>query len=535
MQYYGNRLSENISRREPEGYLLCLNVPVARTGTQDYLPEELGITPGSSSFPSGPGLISVYRPEEEVFAPETMASFEGMPVTNEHPPDGVDIENIRRVQMGHAHHIRRGTGDEADLLLADLIITDEVLIDAILHGKREISCGYTYELAEENGRYIQRKIRGNHIAVVEAGRAGHRVSIKDHQQVERSTVSMKKSLTKLLARMARDGDAETVAEFIEEMIEGESETKAEAVEEVAEAAAGAVAEAVSEGGNGSTNPGCAADEETLGGILERLDRLIELLTLEPGADEDPEKAESEEGSEISEEEMAEVVEEVIEAVSGEGSGEALSEEISGESAVEEVAEIIEAILEPDVSVTLEETSEGDEDPDNPEDICSNDMLRHALANSAVKFRKMSPRQRRKAAADIAEAAAQGDRSENFEYYAAKKFRGENESRIRYLERVLKTAVIISDESKEDEVGINNTVVLYDMDMQEEETLRIVTSMRGDILNGQISIESPIGKALMGHKVGDVITVKVDDGYSYQVEIRKIIKENDESADHIRSF
>ena len=405
MQYYGTRLSENISRREPEGYLLCLNVPVARTGTQEYLPEELGITPGSSSFPSGPGLISVYRPEEEVFAPETMASFEGMPVTNEHPPDGVDIENIRRVQMGHAHHIRRGTGDEADLLLADLIITDEVLIDAILHGKREISCGYTYELAEENGRYIQRKIRGNHIAVVEAGRAGHRVSIKDHQQVERSTGSMKKSLTKLLARMARDGDAETVAEFIEEMIEGESETKAEAaaeaVEEVAEAAAGAVAEAVSEGGNGSTNPGCATDEETLAGILERLDRLIELLTLEPGADEEPEEAESEEGSEISEEEMAEVVEEVIEAVSGEGAGEALAGEISGESAVEEVAEIIEAILEPDVSVTLEESSEGDEDPDNPEDICSNDMLRHALANSAMKFRKMSPRQRRKAAADIA--------------------------------------------------------------------------------------------------------------------------------------
>ena len=143
--------------------------------------------------------------------------------------------------------------------------------------------------------------------------------------------------------------------------------------------------------------------------------------------------------------------------------------------------------------------------------------------------------RKKAAADIAEAAAQGDRSENFEYYAAKKFRGENESRIRYLERVLKTAEIISDESKEDEVGMNNTVVIYDMDMQEEETLRIVTSMRGDMLNGLISIESPIGKALMGRKVGDVVTVNVDNGYSYQVEIRKIIKENDESGDRIRSF
>ena len=112
MQYYGNRLSENISRREPEGYLLCLNVPVARTGTQDYLPEELGITPGSFSFASGPGLISVYRPEEEVFAPETMASFEGMPVTNDHPPDGVDIGNIRALQKGHAHNVRRGTGEE---------------------------------------------------------------------------------------------------------------------------------------------------------------------------------------------------------------------------------------------------------------------------------------------------------------------------------------------------------------------------------------------------------------------------------------
>ena len=174
MHYYGTRLSENISRREPEGYLLCLNVPVARTGVQEYLPEEL-------SLPSGPGLIPVFRTETEVFAPETMASFEGMPVTNDHPEDGVDIENIRRLQMGHAHNVRRGTGEESDLLLADLIITDERLIDAILGGKREISCGYTYELSEEDGQYFQRKIRGNHIAVVDAGRAGPRVSIKDHK------------------------------------------------------------------------------------------------------------------------------------------------------------------------------------------------------------------------------------------------------------------------------------------------------------------------------------------------------------------
>ena len=101
------------------------------------------------------------RPEEEVFSPETMASFEGMPVTNDHPPDGVDIGNIRALQKGHAHNVRRGSGEESDLLLADLIITDPTLIDLILDGKREISCGYTYELCEENGQFIQRKMPGS--------------------------------------------------------------------------------------------------------------------------------------------------------------------------------------------------------------------------------------------------------------------------------------------------------------------------------------------------------------------------------------
>ena len=178
MQYYGTRLSENISRREPEGYLLCLNVPVARTGTQEYLPEELGLPAGNGP----PGLIPVIRPEEEVFSKETIASFEGMPVTNDHPPDGVDIGNIRALQKGHAHNVRRGSGEESDLLLADLIITDPHLISLILEeGKREISCGYTYELCEENGKYIQRRIRGNHVAVVDAGRAGPRVCIKDQE------------------------------------------------------------------------------------------------------------------------------------------------------------------------------------------------------------------------------------------------------------------------------------------------------------------------------------------------------------------
>ena len=371
MHYYGTRLSENISRREPEGYLLCLNVPVARTGTQDYLPEELGLG-------SGPGMISVFRPETEVFAPETIASFEGMPVTNDHPPDGVDIENIRRLQMGHAHNIRRGTGEEADLLLADLIITDERLIDLILSGKREISCGYTYELAEENGQYFQRKIRGNHIAVVDAGRAGPRVCIKDRKPDERRT-GLKKSLTKLLARMARDGDVETVAEFIEEMI-GE-ETPGEAAAEVAEAVA-ETAEAPAEPVivEAPEAQEITIDEETCTGILERLDKLIALLTPAAG-DEDPG------------EEIAEVVEEVIEAVAAE---EAAPEENSV-PAEEEVAEILEEILEPEVSTTLEEADE--DDPEEPD--CTQDALRAALTAMRPALSRMSRKQRKKACADIA--------------------------------------------------------------------------------------------------------------------------------------
>ena len=367
MHYYGTRLSENISKREPEGYLLCLNVPVARTGTQDYLPEELGLSPGSS-------FLSVYRPEEEVFSPETMASFEGMPVTNNHPPDGVDVSNIRTLQKGHAHNVRRGSGEEADLLLADLIITDPALITAILEdGKREISCGYTYELSEENGTYIQRKIRGNHVAVVDAGRAGPRVSIKD-QKPERRTHHMKKSLSKVLARMAKDGDIETVAEIIEEMIEPENNPEFEIQnaelpgEEAAENPA-----AVVQTEEGAT---IVVDEDALGGIIERLDSIIALLQ-PAAADEEPDA-----------EEVAEAVEEVIEAVRQ------AEDPMAGE-----VSAAIEEILEPGTNSELT----GDEDGDEPEPevLTTGDALRAALTAVRPVLARMPRNMRRRMAGDIA--------------------------------------------------------------------------------------------------------------------------------------
>lgn len=142
---------------------------------------------------------------------------------------------------------------------------------------------------------------------------------------------------------------------------------------------------------------------------------------------------------------------------------------------------------------------------------------------------------RKQALDaVKEARAHGDLSENFEYHAAKKEKNRNESRIRYLERMIRTANVISDESAEDEVGMNNTVTVYFEDEDEEETFKLVTTVRGDTLHGLISVESPLGKAVFGHKVGDTVEVKVNDNYSYEVVIKAIDNTEDED-DAIRRY
>ena len=143
--------------------------------------------------------------------------------------------------------------------------------------------------------------------------------------------------------------------------------------------------------------------------------------------------------------------------------------------------------------------------------------------------------RKEAIAEVKEARAHGDLSENFEYYAAKRFKNQNESRIRYLERMVKTANIIEDDSKEDEVGLDNTVTVYFVDDDEEETYKLVTSVRGDSVSNLITIESPLGKALLGHKVGDTVSVKVNEQVSYDVVIKNIEKTKDEGKEGIREF
>ena len=136
---------------------------------------------------------------------------------------------------------------------------------------------------------------------------------------------------------------------------------------------------------------------------------------------------------------------------------------------------------------------------------------------------------------VKEARAHGDLSENFEYYAAKREKNKNESRIRFVERMIKTAKVIPDDSKEDEIGMNNTVEILFEEEGTVEEYRIVTSVRGDSLHNLISIESPLGRALLGHRAGDRVEVKVNDSYSYPVVIQKIVNTKDDSGDRIRSY
>ena len=142
--------------------------------------------------------------------------------------------------------------------------------------------------------------------------------------------------------------------------------------------------------------------------------------------------------------------------------------------------------------------------------------------------------RKEAIEAVKDGRAQGDLSENFDYYAAKRHKNQNESRIRYLERMLKTADIVTDTSREDEVGMDDIVEVEFEEDGEIEKYKLVTSIRGNSMENRVSIESPVGRALKGHKVGDRVQVKVNETMSYYLKIRSIDKTGDEGED-IRSF
>lgn len=143
--------------------------------------------------------------------------------------------------------------------------------------------------------------------------------------------------------------------------------------------------------------------------------------------------------------------------------------------------------------------------------------------------------RKEALEAVKEARAHGDLSENFEYHAAKKDKNQNESRIRYLEKMIRTAQIVSDNSKEDEVGLYNTVDLYFEEDDETETYKLVTTVRGNSMKGLITPDSPLGRAIMGRKAGDRVYVKISDKAGYYVVVKRLENTKDDGSDKLRSY
>lgn len=207
----------------PEGYLLCLDVPVARTGEMLYAEGEISGEDGEAILGGPDKLIRVSRGQEDLFRPETIASFEGKPVTLGHPDEFVSPQNVKQYSVGSMSNVRRGTGIEDDLMLADLLITDQQAIDAVQKdGIEEVSNGYEADYEQQQpGRAAQRNILGNHVALVERGRCGPRCAIGDEAMAKK-----KVSFADRLRAAFKSNDAdekERLAKEAESMDEDESE------------------------------------------------------------------------------------------------------------------------------------------------------------------------------------------------------------------------------------------------------------------------------------------------------------------------
>lgn len=182
LAYYGTEISEHMTDT-PEGYLVCRDVPIARTGDMTYRAGELGLEGDPDR------LVTVRREEADVFSPAAIASFEGKDVTAGHPAEMVGPENHAAYTKGHVQNVRR----EGDYLLADLLVKDAALISDIRNNiVREVSCGYHCQYVPDGSGYRQAHIRGNHVAVVSRGRAGREVAIKDSAEDAGKGKSMSK-------------------------------------------------------------------------------------------------------------------------------------------------------------------------------------------------------------------------------------------------------------------------------------------------------------------------------------------------------
>lgn len=227
LSYYGDKISDNMSLT-PEGYLCCANVPIGRTGWMDYYGQEL-----PSAFEEAYGsLCKVYRSPEELFSKDTMSSFEGKSITNTHPTSNLDINTTPMIERGHMQNIRR----DGDFLVADLFVKDAGLVSEIQNNlKREVSCGYDcswHKIGE--GKYEQKNIIGNHVAVVPNGRAGSKVAIHDSKPEIKQIAGGKKIMGKISKQFltalgfkhyAQDAEPEDIAKAMDALNEEDEEKK----------------------------------------------------------------------------------------------------------------------------------------------------------------------------------------------------------------------------------------------------------------------------------------------------------------------
>lgn len=259
----------------PEGYLLCRDVPIARIGTLMYADGEVPITADNT------GLIIIYRGEDVLFDPITIASAESKPITDDHPDDWVTPDNWKELSKGVGKDVRRGDGVDSDFLMADLLVMDKETIQKVLDGKVEISLGYDADYTETSkGKGLQSNIRVNHIALVEKGRCGSRCSIGD------SFMSKKTTKDKAPWYQSLIGLKRTVDQAVEEAEKTSDSEEEETKDE-------------DEPEEGKTKTGDAAFQADMRKFMKTMDK--RLTALEKKKTKDSEKEETEDDDEPEEE------------------------------------------------------------------------------------------------------------------------------------------------------------------------------------------------------------------------------------------
>ena len=299
--YYGSQISPN-KVETSEGFLICRNVPIARIGDQKYYAHELQLDGDPNRE------ITVHRYEDDVFDQATIASFEGKPVTDTHPSESVAPENFSELAKGHAQNVRR----EGDYIVADLYINDKDLIDQIQSGeKKEVSCGYLCTYVPDGDDYKQTKIRGNHVAVVQKGRAGHEVAIHDTAAVTaekgRTLMSKLKEVLAAFGTVAKDAEPEEVQALAEMTALAYDAQEAEPVEDKAPEA-----EPVEEAKEAEEAKDEMVEKAPKGDDLgTKLDKLIEMVAGLAKHMANDEKCEDEKSVVVEEEEEEEVKDEDV--------------------------------------------------------------------------------------------------------------------------------------------------------------------------------------------------------------------------------